>query len=132
MRVVPAVTIDRLQKLLRMLSSDKEHEALAAVGRLMIVLAAADLDIHDLADAVGRGFSAPQAPTNSRTNGHRTRSSAPDVDDDWHKAVEWCLAQPHRLRPREIEFLESLREWRGYPTEKQTAWLCAIVERLGR
>ena len=43
-----------------------------------------------------------------------------------------CADRCELLRSREAEFIESLGEWRGRPTEKQMAWLHAIYARLRR
>ena len=45
-------TQDRLGKLLRMLSSDKDGEVLAATAAIKRTLATEGLDIHSLADAL--------------------------------------------------------------------------------
>lgn len=55
----------RLAKFMRLLSSDKDGEVIAAAGAIRRVLLAADLDIHDLADVIERsniGNTAPARP----------------------------------------------------------------------
>jgi hypothetical protein len=123
MRAVPAATIERMLKLVRMLSSDNPNEAGAAALALNRTLRDAGLDIHDLAGVVGQGFRVIRV----------IDADAPNVDDDWRGVVEWCTAQAHRLPEREREFLETLQGWRGaYPTDKQLRWLRDIAARLWR
>jgi hypothetical protein len=50
----------KLAKLLRLLSSDKDGEVLAAVAAIKRTLDIADMDLHDLADAVTAGFRRPE------------------------------------------------------------------------
>jgi hypothetical protein len=53
----PAVDTDRVAKLVRLLASDKDFEALAAIAALKRTLDVADMDLHDLADAVVAGLT---------------------------------------------------------------------------
>lgn len=121
---MPAVLTQRLRQLLLMLSSDQPGEvanAAAAIGR---ILKSEGRDWHDLVNGLVK--DAPQPRQSARADDH-------DGDDDYcRQMIAFCLTCRARLRPREIEFLESLTQWRGDLTEKQFAWLAAIHQRLRR
>lgn len=51
---------------------------------------------------------------------------------DWRVLHEHCLRYATLLRERDLEFLTSLKCWRGNLTEKQFEWLSAIYGRLRR
>ncbi len=109
----------RLQKLLLMLSSPRDGEVINAARAISRALQDAGADWHDLARAL---VSAPQAaaPRRESTSG-------------WHEVmVDLCLQHQEYLRPRELEFCESLLHWRGDLTEKQASWLEAIYARIRR
>jgi hypothetical protein len=55
------VDVDKVGKLLRILSSDKEGEVIAGVAALRRVLEAGNLDLHHLADAAVAGLK-PRKP----------------------------------------------------------------------
>jgi hypothetical protein len=116
---------DKLGKLLRMLSSDKDGEVLAATAAIKRTLAAEGTDIHTLADALCK----PAAP-------HATRpeSRAPEDDPDWHAIACECQAHNGRFTERERGFVEDMVAWtaRATPTEKQQAWLLSIHGRVRR
>ena len=77
---------DKLGKLIRMLSSDKDGEVLAAASAIKRTLAAEGSDIHALADALCR--LQPQ---------HRPRH---EDDNDWHGIACECQAQRTALPAR--------------------------------
>jgi hypothetical protein len=68
----------------------------------------------------------------SRQHEQRGPQYSEDACDDWEAMREFCADHPELLRSREAEFIESLAEWRGRPTERQLACLCAIHARLRR
>ena len=110
----------RLKKLLLMLSSDRDGEVINAVHLIDAALRGVGADWHDL---VG-GLLAPTGTQSSHDNDDR--------DLDWRVMREFCLQHLHLLRPREHEFITSLGEWHGHPTERQSAWLSSIYARVRR
>jgi len=115
--VTPAAN-DKLGKLIRMLSSDKDGEVLAAASAIKRTLAAEGSDIHALADALCR--LQPQ---------HRPRH---EDDNDWHGIA--CECQAHGLSRREQNFVADMVAWTAFrePTQKQRAWLLSIHTRVRR
>jgi hypothetical protein len=115
---------DKLGKLLRMLSSDKDGEVLAATAAIKRTLPTEGLDIHSFADALCR--PAPRAETS------RSAPYEPADDIDWHSVACECDAHGDLLTAR--EFVSDMVTWtaRRTPTEKQQAWLLAIFNRVRR
>jgi hypothetical protein len=109
----------RLRCLLLMLSSDRDGEVVAAARAIGRTLQSAGSDWHDLAQAL-----CPPAPiVRGRDNDER----------HWRDLVAFCTARISRLSGREREFLRSITRWRGDTlTERQSAWLTAIFERVRR
>ena len=105
----------RLGKLIRLLSSDQPNEAAAAARAIMRELQASGKDIHALADAAERGLQSPEPSSERRS---------------WRDRRAWCAQHPEFLSARELEFITSLKRWRGTPTPKQLDWLNAIEEKI--
>jgi hypothetical protein len=99
----------RLQKLLLMLSSEQPGEVISAAHAIGRTLKSAGADWHDLA-----GLLAGPVSTGA----------------DWSAMREYYLDRQHRLRPREMEVLTNLDDWRGDLTDKQFKWLASIYARL--
>jgi hypothetical protein len=116
--------IPRLRQLLLLLSSDQPGEVAAAAAAIGRALKAAGGDWHDLAN----GLLAE--PPDQRGRGFDDVRDEPE--ENWREIHEFCADRCELLRSREAEFIESLGEWRGRPTEKQMAWLHAIYARLRR
>jgi hypothetical protein len=116
---------DRLGKLLRMLSSDKDGEVLAATAAIKRTLAAEGSDIHALADSLCR----PQPQSRGEP-----RRPPPKDDPDWHAIASECEAHSGRLTEREQEFISDMVAWtlRKAPTEKQQGWLLSIYGKVRR
>jgi len=107
----------KLAKLLRLLSSDKPGEIVAAASAISRALKADGLDIHHLADAVERTALAPPNPTTHNGNG-------------WRAIRQWCADREHHLTTREALFISDLEYWRGRPTPKQMDWLLLIEKKI--
>jgi hypothetical protein len=120
--VTPAAS-DKLAKLVRLLSSDKDGEVLAAASAIKRTLAAAGSDIHALADALCR----PQPKEPPRRPWH-------EDGNDWHSKACECQAHSEQFSEREQEFIDSMVGWTAFrePTEKQQAWLLSIFRRIRR
>jgi hypothetical protein len=91
--VTPAVN-NKLAKLVRLLSSDKDGEVLAAASAITRTLAAEGSDIHALADTLCR----PQPQRGPRH----------DDDNDWHSISCECQAHSERFSPREQDFVADM------------------------
>jgi hypothetical protein len=115
--VTPAAN-NKLAKLVRLLSSDKDGEVLAAASAIKRTLAAEGSDIHALADTLCR----PQPQRGPRH----------EDDNDWHSIS--CECQAHGLSQREQNFVADMIAWtaRATPTDKQQAWLLSIHRRVRR
>jgi hypothetical protein len=124
--VISLAQIPRLRQLLLMLSSNHRGEVTAAAAAIGRALKAAGTDWHGLAN----GLLAEARQPGARR--WRDSNDTQDAADKWHAMQEFCAERAELLRSREQEFIESLGEWRGRPTEKQLAWLCAIYARLRR
>jgi hypothetical protein len=121
--VTPAAS-DKLAKLVRLLSSDKDGEVLAAASAIKRTLAAEGSDIHALADALCR--PQPQRKEEPR------RQPPPPREDDWHGMACECQERSERLSEREQGFIDDMVEWTAFrePTERQQAWLLSIYRRV--
>jgi hypothetical protein len=125
---------DRLGKLLRMLSSDKDGEVLAATAAIKRTLATEGLDIHSLADALCQ--PAPRAEAKAQRAPHDT----PEWRDDWRGAdtTDWhsvaceCAAHGATLNLREQKFVSDMVAWTWHarPSERQRAWLLIILNKV--
>jgi hypothetical protein len=116
--------VPRLEKLLLMLSSERDGEVINAARAISRTLQAIGADWHDLA----AGLLAPSARTRAKKPPRETSEDKADVS--WRTMLAFCVDCEERLRGREQEFITSLLHWRGQPTEKQLDWLTAIYERL--
>jgi hypothetical protein len=110
----------KLSKMLLMLSSDYDHEVVAAARAIDKALQSAGLDWHDLAAAVDR------MPIQS------------DAGADWCKRrdersiISWCLNRCFLLSVQDREFLESAAKQRKPLSPKQQQWLSDIRKKLDR
>jgi hypothetical protein len=119
----------RIGQLGRLLGSDRSGEVVAAAAAIKRTLFVAGTDIHHLADIAESGLQsapsiAPQLPP------------ADDLDISVAAMIRLCINSTARLSERERNFVANLDRlaWtRGSnfaPTEKQTAWLLGIYQRL--
>jgi hypothetical protein len=128
--------LSKLRKLIPLLASDKNGEVVAAAAAITRILHSLKSDWHDLSSRLtaepppnGHG---PNGQHGSRRRQHSGRHDQQHGHYDWREAQSYCADRPHLLSTRECEFIESLAQWRGTPTEKQLAWLAAIHARLRR
>jgi len=125
---------DRVGKLLRMLSSDKDGEVLAATAAIKRTLANEGLDIHSLADALCQ--PAPRAEAKTQRAPHDTpdwRDDWPDANTtDWHSVACECEAHGATLNLREQKFISDMVAWTWHarPSERQRAWLLIILNKV--
>jgi hypothetical protein len=121
MNAWPAPVADRIGKLIRMLSSDKDGEVVAAARSLMKTLHGVGSDIHAVANLVTK-----HAPSRFRDD---------DANPIWHEIAQWCQGHGERLRDTERKFVDDMCGRTAFdhfePTEKQATWLLSIFYRLG-
>src|SRR5262249_9681481 len=137
----------KLGKLLRMLSSNREHEVVAAAQALCRTLQSAGTDIHALAAIVEHGGELSETEMRRLYDagyheGLRVAENKQHGVDDfrdigglpsWHNMALFCQQRSERLQSREGEFIDhmaSLTVWRE-PSEKQAKWLRSIYYKLG-
>ena len=130
-----------IQKLIRLLSSSNDGEALAAVHALQRVLREEGTDIHELATRLeglsqaemkklyDAGFkegksSAAAAPVNFSNVGPSFYEMANEIKQEGDG----------RLSQKETDFVDDMVRWcaRREPTEKQAKWLHALYCRIRR
>jgi hypothetical protein len=139
----------KLAQYVRLLSSDKEGEVVAAAHAIMRTLKKAGADIHVLADRIehvngGRlteaemkklydaGYDAGVRAAESKHHGSVDFRSV-DGTPEWNEIALFCQRQQDRLRANELQFINDMAErtvWRE-PTERQAKWLRSIFYRLG-
>jgi hypothetical protein len=136
---------DRLGKLLRLLTSDRDGEVVSAARAIVRTLDGAGLDIHALAESLGingKKFSEADALEIYRRGVEDGKRAAGGFgfhsigEPSWHEIAQECAAHDNRLRDeRERQFVHDMvrRTVRGgEPTEKQAKWLRAIYARVRR
>jgi hypothetical protein len=112
-------TVSRLEKLLLMLSSPLDGEALSAARAIGRTLQNSGRDWHDLTASL-------TVPAKTKT---KARDDASDTGD-WRAMRRFCGGHDALMSAREKEFIENLKRWRGGLTPKQRDWLTAIYQRL--
>lgn len=146
MNTIPPNVAGKLANLVRLLSSDKDGEALGAARAIGRTLQRAGLDIHVLAARVETGgqldpaemkeiFEAGRAVGLEEANNKNSVAAGfHDVDAvPLHEMALRCQRQAHRLRPNERMFVDDMAArtvWRSM-TEKQEKWLRSIYLKLG-
>jgi hypothetical protein len=111
---------NKLAKCIRMLSSDKAGDVLAAAQGLCRMLESVGADIHALAAIVEHGGGELNEAEMKKLYdaGYDFRSI--DGLPSWHDMALWCQRRNDRLQSRESEFVDhmaSLTVWRE-PSEK--------------
>jgi hypothetical protein len=118
-----------LAKLLRLLGSPVDGEALGAARALGRTLRRVGCDFHDLADIV----VAPPIVPNGRDGRADSGFRGPHADDDelpWRDMAAACARHPNRFTDKERGFVRGMNGWRGEPSAKQLGWLVALFERV--
>jgi hypothetical protein len=141
---ISAPLVNKLSSLIRMLSSDRDGEVIAAARAITRTLKGADLDIHTLADRIGgiskadmkrlydAGYDAGMRATENNQHGNIDFHNI-DGTPAWHEIARFCQRRADRLREKEREFVNDMTArtvWRE-PSEKQGKWLKSIYYRLG-
>ena len=139
----------RLATFIRLLSSDKEGEIVAAAHAIKRTLKTAGSDMHALAARVAKldggglseammkklydaGYSAGQRDAETKRFGSANFLNA-DGTPNWHQMALFCQHRSNLLRGQEPTFVNDMAArtvWRE-PTKKQGKWLKSIFLRLG-
>jgi hypothetical protein len=121
-----------LAKLIRLLASDNDGEALAAVRALARALKASGCDFHDLASIVETPSTSAQSDRAEADFRNHFGGDDDETELPWQRMVDACTDQFGRFTSREQQFLRTMQRWRGTPTRKQLNWLLALFERVRR
>jgi hypothetical protein len=139
----------KLQRLIRLLASDRDGEVLAAARALIRTLESAKLDIHALADNIANDYSEAdvlRARDLGIAEGRRLEQQEHgeamfrnvNIDDEpsWNEIARECARHPHRMYgEHEKNFVDQMvrRTARGgEPKPKQADWLRKIYARVHR
>jgi hypothetical protein len=136
------MNVEKIQKLIRLLSSPNDGEALAAVHALQRVLREGGTDVHELAARI-EGLSQVEMKKlyDAGFQEGKNAAAAADVDFSsvdppsfYEMACEIEHKDDDRLSAKEQEFVADMVRWcaRREPSEKQAKWLHAIYCRIGR
>src|SRR5262245_35195115 len=133
MMPAPALTniAPQVTKLLRLLASPIDGEALGAARALKRVLSSASLDLHDLAKVLE--FSIRHDARRAAATAHNRSSGlqeAPGAPWQVREMLRYCRDHAIQLSPKEYDFVATLTNRRGPPSERQLEWLCSIYSRL--
>jgi hypothetical protein len=135
---------DKIKKMVRLLSSDRDAEVVAAARAILRTLEADGSDIHELAEAIGSGKLSEQdmqqiydaAYSDGKRAAENNRPAEfHSVSPPWHDMAVDCRDNDNgRLSEREREFVTDMVRWTVYrePTEKQQKWLHLLWVRTGR
>src|SRR5262249_26239433 len=132
--------VRRIRQLVRLLSSDKPGEVIAATQAINRTLKNNGCDIHALADSIGDGklseadmrklYDAGFAAGAKSAKG----ASFHNVEPTWHEIATECAGNPRYLRgDREVQFIKDMcrRLVHGdEPTQRQAQWLRDIYARI--
>ena len=143
-----APVADKLGKLIRMLSSDRDGEVVAAAHAIKRTLQSAGADVHTLAGLIEKpssglsetdvrriydaGFQDGLRKAEDAQHGDRTFRNV-DGTPDWKEVAQFCHERVNQLRPNEQQFVNDMAGrtmWRE-PSEKQGKWLLSIFYKLG-
>jgi hypothetical protein len=140
---IPESITDKVQKLIRLLSSDNDGEVVASAHALIRTLEGEGLDIHVLAASVSSGSERVTQASwrGGRTVGYREGYSSgfadgqrkqangqrrPPVEDepddfdddelDWYRIARECAERPELLRANEQSFIANMTKWSQRPS----------------
>jgi hypothetical protein len=133
---------EKLEKLVRLLSSDKDHEVLAAARAIMHTLSNTGSDIHELAERIkGDKLSEAEMQRIYDAGVQEGKDVAAAVagfssteGPSYYEMAKYCVERDDgRLSPKERGFVEDMVLWcaRREPSEKQGKWLHVLYVKLG-
>ena len=138
---------ERIADSVRMLSSDKDGDVIAAAHALKRILKSAGTDIHGLAhgienlgksteisnDQMKKVWDAAVRHTENRLHGADDFISA-DGKPTWQSVALYCQRNKHRLDTKHHDFIDKVAAQTVYgrePTEKMHKYLFSLFLRLG-
>jgi hypothetical protein len=133
----------KLEKLLKLLASDKDGEVIAAAHAIKRTLESAGADIHELA-ARFKGGKLSEAEMKriydaGVQDGKDAAAAAQGFSNtegpSYYEMAKYCIEHSDgRLTSKERGFVEDMTRWcaRREPTEKQGKWLHVLYVKLGR
>jgi len=141
--MTPRPIPSKVARLIPMLGSDADHEALSAARAIGRVLDRAGLGFTDLAAAIpGEGHDNVTAlPPRPERHGNTVRpfdayawrrAYTPRQEQDHRAHVRFCQNHIGRLTPWEVGFVQSLARLYGNLSIRQGDRLAGIVDRIGR
>jgi hypothetical protein len=124
------IDANKLAKLLRLLASDKDGEVLATIAAIKRMLDVADMDLHDLADAVTDGFKKPEKQRVSA----KWAPPAPDTDY-WESMAWWSHYHRHHLSTSDKDYVHDVLMGRHFDCGRADAEMMrrlrSIVAKIG-
>jgi len=141
--MIDAGAEEKLEKLLKLLTSDKDGEVLAAARAIKRTPDGAGADVHELAARVKGGKLSEAETRKIYDAAYRDGKDAAAADKgfsnvdgpSWLEIASYCVDHDNgRLVQKERDFVNDMVRWcaRREPSEKQGKWLHAIYVRLGR
>jgi hypothetical protein len=133
------MNVEKIQKLLKLLSSPNDGEVVAAAHALQRVLRETGSDIHELAARLD-GLSREEMKKLYDAGFEQGKNAATPTDFSdvgpsyFEMAREIQSMGDGRLSQRETDFVNDMTRWctRREPTEKQAKWLHALYCKIGR
>jgi hypothetical protein len=134
------MNVEKIQKLIKLLSSPRDGEVVAAAHAIMRTLAQEGADIHELAARI-EGLSKAEMKKlydAGFQEGKKSVAAATDFSSVgasfYDMACEIQRKNDGRLSPKETQFVDDMTRWcaRREPSEKQAKWLHAIYCKIGR
>jgi hypothetical protein len=135
-------TEEKLEKLLKMLSSDRDGEVLAAARAIQRTLSGAGADIHELAARIKGGKLSEAEMQKIYNAAYREGKESAAVDKgfgdiegpSYYQMAQYCAEHSDRLNEKEQGFVNDMVRWcaRREPSEKQGKWLHVLYVRVGR
>jgi hypothetical protein len=140
--------VGKLAACIRLLSSNRDGDVVAAAHGLMRLLKGVGVDVHALADRIANGGDGlTEAEMKKLYNAgyaagvyaveSKQQGDFYDVDGSplpsWHRMARYCQQRGERLRSKEQTFVDEMAARTVYrePTEKQGRWLRSIYHKLG-
>lgn len=139
--MLEVMTEEKLQKLIKLLSSPNDGEVVAAARAILRQLQAEGSDIHDLADRVGGRKLSQDEMQIIYDHAFRAGKDAAAADGGFHNtegpsfhemACEIQQKANGRLKPHEEAFIDDMVIWcaKREPTEKQGKWLLVLYSKI--
>jgi hypothetical protein len=136
--MIDSGTVERLEKLIKLLTSDKDGEVVAAARAIRRTLENANSDIHELASRLKDGglseaemrkiYEAGRQAERDERDAAETNIKFTDVEESGSHVdmAKFCVERDRgHLTPWERNFAEEMIHWRR-PSEKQLAILLRI------